>query len=158
MMQFFDYFIKKMLRNMTKKFLLLILTLIKHGITQMYASLSSLINISLIFILFYFFFNYWQKLNGNIKAEGFRLWFIRRLILRKFLGYFCVIWKFAVFQIAFLVHFKKHWSHNNEIVSILEINHIFKLIIFGRSIFTEKCLHRIQSTQSRTKDPLENLW
>ena len=43
---------------MTKKFLLLILTLIKHGITQMYASLSSLINISLIFILFYFIFNY----------------------------------------------------------------------------------------------------
>ena len=71
MMQFFDYFIKKMLRNMTKKFLLLILTLIKHGITQMYASLSSLINISLIFILFYFFLIIDKNLMVTLKRRDF---------------------------------------------------------------------------------------
>ena len=56
---------------MTKKFLLLILTLIKHGITQMYASLSSLINISLIFILFYFFLIINKNLMVTLKRRDF---------------------------------------------------------------------------------------
>ena len=56
---------------MTKKFLLLILTLIKHGITQMYASLSSLINISLIFILFYFFKIIDKNLMVTLKRRNF---------------------------------------------------------------------------------------
>lgn len=56
---------------MTKKFLLLILTLIKHGITQMYASLSSLINISLIFILFYFFLIIDKNLMVTLKRRDF---------------------------------------------------------------------------------------
>ena len=56
---------------MTKKFLLLILTLIKHGITQMYASLSSLINISLIFILFYFFLIIDKNLMVTLKRRHF---------------------------------------------------------------------------------------
>ena len=56
---------------MTKKFLLLILTLIKHGITQMYASLSSLINISLIFILFYFFLIIDKNLMVTLKWRDF---------------------------------------------------------------------------------------
>ena len=56
---------------MTKKFLLLILTLIKHGITQMYASLSSLINISLIFILFYFSLIIDKNLMVTLKRRDF---------------------------------------------------------------------------------------